>query len=81
MKIKESFLTNPSKKQLALVTILWFIGITLLTLSDTDFFTESFFQKKDLMDSILIIGATIVPVKLYINYWKNKSINSHYNEE
>jgi hypothetical protein len=75
--IKRNFMKNPSIKNLILFTLLWFVGIILLTLSTTDLFTESFFQKKYVMIYFLIIGSTIATGKLYFNYWKNKSLNSH----
>jgi len=75
--IKRNFMKNPSIKNLILITLLWFVGIILLTLSTTDLSTESFFQKKYVMIYFLIIGSTIVKGKLYFNYWKNKSLNSH----
>jgi uncharacterized protein involved in response to NO len=75
--IKRNFMQNPSIKNLVLITLLWFVGIILLTLSTTDLSTESFFQKKYVMIYFLIIGSTIAIGKLYFNYWKNKSLNSH----
>lgn len=78
---KRNFMKNPSIKSLILFTSLWFIGITLLTLSTTDLFTESFFKKKYVMIYFLMIGATIATGKLYFNYWKNKNLNSHSNVE
>ena len=78
---KRNFMKNPSIKNLVLFTLLWFVGILLLTLSTTDLFTESFFQKKYVMIYFLIIGSTIATGKLYFNYWKNKNLNSHLNAE
>ena len=78
---KESFLTNPTKKHLLLFGLLWLIGNGLLTLSITDLFTESFFQKNYMMMYFFMIGSTIAIGKLYINYWKNKNLNSHSNAE
>ena len=42
---KDTWINHPTKKQLLLVIITWFIGSSLLVLSVTDLFTESFFQK------------------------------------
>lgn len=47
---KRNFMKNPSIKSLILFTSLWFIGITLPTLSTTDLFTESFLKKKGCND-------------------------------
>ena len=74
--VKRNFIKNPSIKDLILFTLLWFVGILLLTLSTTDFFTENFFQKKYVMTYFLMIGSTITTGKLYFNYWKNKNQNS-----
>ena len=78
---KRNFITNPSKKNLIIFTLLWFLGIVLLTLSATDLFTESFFQKKYVLIYFLMIGSTITTIKLYKNYWKNKNLNSLPNAE
>ena len=74
---KESFLTNPGKKHLIIFGLLWFISNVLLTLSITDLFTESFFQKNYVMMYFLMFGSTITTGKLYFNYWKNKTLNSN----
>ena len=71
MKIyRTNFLKHPSKKVLIVFTALWIIGISLLTLSMTDLFTEPFFQKKYFMLYFIIIGSTIVIGKLYVNKFK-----------
>jgi hypothetical protein len=69
---KKNWKNNPSKKNLVLFTGLWFLGITLLILSTTDLFKESFFQKKNLMIFLLIIGSTVATAKLHFKYWKIK---------
>ena len=79
--VKRNFIKNPTIKNLILFTLLWFVGILLLTLSTTDLFTESFFQKKYVIIYFLMIGSTIATGKLYFNYWKNISLNSHSNTE
>lgn len=77
--IKRNFIMNPSKKTLIIFTFFWFLGIALLTLSTTDLFTESFFQKKYLIIYFLMIGSTITTTILHIIYWKNKKLNSNSN--
>jgi len=79
--LKRNFITKPSKKILILFTSLWIVGITLLILSMTDLFTESFLQKKYIMIYFLMIGSTITIGKLYFNYWENKNLNSYSNAE
>ncbi|PCI08479.1 MAG: hypothetical protein COB73_06870 [Flavobacteriaceae bacterium] len=79
--IKRNFIKNPSKKNLILFTLLWFLGITLLILSTTDLFIENFLQKRYIMIYFLMIGSTIATVKLYMNYWRNKNLSSNSNSE
>ena len=73
---KRNFIKNPSKKNLVTFTILWLLGIVLLTLSITNLFTESFFQGKYVMIYLLMIGSTIATIKLYRNYWRNRNLNT-----
>lgn len=68
----KSFFTNPTKKHLVLFGILWFTSNTLLIMSITNLFAESFFQKKYVMIYFLMIGSTITTGKLYSNYLKKK---------
>jgi hypothetical protein len=70
---KRDFINHPSKKTLILFTLLWFIGTVLLILSTTDVFSNSFFQKKYMMLYFLMICSTIMVIKLYLNYWKQKT--------
>jgi hypothetical protein len=79
--VKRNFIKNPTIKNLILFILPWFVGILLLTLSATDLFTESFFQKKYVAIYFLMISSTIATGKLYFYYWKNKSLNSHSNPE
>ena len=79
--VKRNFIKNPTSKNLISFTLLWFIGIFLLTLSTTDSFTESFFHKKHIIIYFLMIASTIATAKIHINYWKNKNLNSHSNVE
>jgi len=80
-KLKKNWMNNPSKKNVILFTGASFLGIALLILSTTNLFTESFFQKKYLLIYFLMIGSTVATIKLNINYWKNKNLNSNSNTE
>ena len=71
--IQKNFFKNPSAKTLIIFTVLWFIGIALLILSATDLFSESLFQKKYIMICFLMTSSSLVTIKLYINYYKNKT--------
>ena len=70
---KKNWIKNPSKKQIVLISTLWIVGIFLLTISMTDFFSESIFQKKYVMVYFLIIGATLTTFTSHFNYWKSKN--------
>jgi hypothetical protein len=78
---KRNYIKNPSKKNLILFTLLWLLGILLMTLSMTDLFAERFFQKKYFLLYILMIGSTLSTAKVFINYRKNKNLNFHSHTE
>jgi len=69
-KSKSNWLKVPTKKQLYLFTIAWFLSIILLVLSMTNLFSESIFQGKYLLIYFLIIWSTLTVYKLHSNYWK-----------
>ena len=69
---KKSWLKNPSKKQVVYILAVWIIGITLIILSITDFFTESLFQKEYIVMYALIIGSTFTTFTAFNNYKKNQ---------
>jgi undecaprenyl pyrophosphate phosphatase UppP len=69
---KKSWLKNPSKKQVVYILAVWIIGITLIILSITDFFTESLFQKEYIVMYALIIGVTFTTFTAFNNYKKNQ---------
>jgi len=75
-KFKKNFINDPSIKTLIVFTLLWFLGIVLLTLSTTNLFTENFFRKKYIMIYFLMIGSTTAIGKLYYNYWKSKTMGA-----
>lgn len=68
---KDTWINHPTKKQLLLVIITWFIGSSLLVLSVTDLFTESFFQKEYIMMYFILIGSSYTTFKVFVNYRKN----------
>lgn len=73
MKKEESWINNPTKKQLVLVGTLWFIGIFLLILAITYHFTKSFFGNVNLMLFFLMLGSTATFAKVLLNYFKMKN--------
>ena len=66
-------LRNPSLKTLIICTFIWITGIVLLLMSTTDLFTETFFQEKNALISLLGISSISALVKLYARYWRNRS--------
>lgn len=73
-KIKNNFIQHPTRKNLFVFTSLWLLGTSLLVLSMTDLFTESFFQKGYSGIYLILISSTTFLSKLYINYWKTSKI-------
>ena len=69
---KNNWINNPSRKQMILFTLVYFIAILLLVLSMTNLFTESIIQKKYIMIYFLIIGSTLATIKVHQNYRKLK---------
>jgi len=69
---KAKWYANPTKKQVVLFTILWFVAILLLIVGTTSAFTESFFNRKYTVIYILLIGATLSTARLIRNYFRNK---------
>ncbi len=73
-KIKNNFIQHPTRKNLFVFTSLWLLGTSLLVLSMTDLFTESFFQKGHSGIYLILISSTTFLSKLYVNYWKTSKI-------
>jgi hypothetical protein len=63
---------NPTKKQIIIVTIIWFVGVLLSVMSMTDFFHTSIFNKKYILIYFLILWVSYTVFKIYLNYFKNK---------
>ncbi len=72
-KTESNWMNNPTKKQLILFTVIWLVGVFLLTISITDLFRETFFQKSNLIIYIMIITSAIATIKLHLNYRKNSA--------
>ena len=69
---KESWVKNPSKKQVVLFGIAWFVGALLLILASTNLFTESLFQRRYIATNILMLLSTVTFVTILMNYLKRK---------
>lgn len=71
---KKNILQNPTKTNLIVFTLLWMVSVILITLSVTDLFTESVFQKRYIPIFIIVLASSRMVTKLYYNYFKNKKI-------
>ncbi len=71
---KNNWVKNPSRPQMILCTLVYFVSVVLLVLSMTDLFTENIFQGKYLLLYFVIIGATLATLKLHSNYWNLKTV-------
>jgi tryptophan-rich sensory protein len=69
-KNRPHWMVNPSKKQVVLICIVWFIGILLTAISVTNIFTEHPFQSKNFLLIILQLGATLTCFGILRNYLK-----------
>lgn len=69
---KKNILQNPTKTNLIVFTLLWMVSVILITLSVTDLFTESVFQKRYIPIFIIVLASSRMVAKLYYNYFKNK---------
>jgi ABC-type maltose transport system permease subunit len=69
---KRKWLKNPTSKELAIVFITWLIGVTFVFLAATNFFRESFYERENIIIGFLIICATIVMMKVTVNFYKSR---------
>jgi uncharacterized membrane-anchored protein len=67
-----NWINNPSKGIVLLISILWLISAFLLVFAVTDFFTESFFQRKFLTIYMLLATSAFTTVIIHIKYWSSK---------
>lgn len=75
MTTKSNWVSNPTKRQIILMTLIWLTGIILMILVMTNFFTESAFKSKNLILFFLIILATKTEIKVIRNFFKNQTID------
>ena len=64
----EDWVHNPNKKQLGLYSAFWFIGVLLIVLSATNFFTESVLIRKNLIFLFIVIFPTLILIRMLRNY-------------
>lgn len=65
----EDWVHNPNKKQLGLYSALWFIGVVLLALAVTNFFTESPFVRRNGSLLLLVTLPTVILIRMIRNYF------------
>jgi uncharacterized membrane protein len=69
---KAKWLTNPTKKQVILVSLLWVTGLLLVLLATSDFFTENPFILQNLILFVIASLSVITLITMFVNYSKNK---------
>jgi hypothetical protein len=69
MKKVTNLFLHPTKKQAIIITIVWIIGILLLLIGVTDFFTEGFDRKKMFLIYFLLFTCSTSLFTLWRNYW------------
>lgn len=67
-----NWVTHPTKKTLLLTVTACLLGNVLLTLSITNFFTESFINKSYIMVYVLMIMPTLTTLKVIVNFVKTR---------
>jgi hypothetical protein len=73
VKYQHNYIKQPTKKFLIIFLVLWIISNFLLISSITNFFTESFFNRRYTLTYFLMIWSSISAIKLILNY--KKTIN------
>lgn len=71
-----TWIQQPSRKQVVIVSSIWFFGIICLLIAQTNFFTESLFQGKYFVTHTLMAGSTLAVVIMFKNYFKHKKVLS-----
>ena len=67
-----NWVSEPTKKEAALVFIAWLVGFLLTLVATTEVFTKTPFQGKNLMMAIVLVFSTFIMIKVCSNYVKSK---------
>jgi len=67
-----NWLRNPSKKQVILVSVIWFVGFACNLLAYTNFFTELPTDNKYIIVHVLQLSATLITAVALFNYFRNR---------
>ena len=62
-----------TKKRVAIMTVLWLVGIVLLLIAATDLFTQSPLQRHYLPMYLLMLGSTVMTARLWWLYLKKEA--------
>ena len=69
---KAKWLTNPTKKQIILFSLIWLIYVLFALFIGSNFFTKNPFIKQNLWFFIIAFLPIINLITIYKNYFKNK---------
>lgn len=72
MPTNDNWVKNPSRNAVLMTLVAWFVGVSWLLLSMSNFFKESPFQSKSVMLWLVIVGATSTTIWVCRNYFNNK---------
>ncbi len=73
---------SPGKVVVIIFVLVWLISTSLIVLSMTDLFQESFFNRRYTMIYLLLAGATISTIRICISYYRNrKQVWPHYAQQ
>jgi len=78
---KRNWVTHPTRRYLVISLTVWFVGIVFLVITMTDFFTQSFFNKKHFVFYAMIIMSTWTTIKVTLNYIKTKEHDDKKNKK
>lgn len=70
--LKKDWRTHPTSRTILILVTVWLVSNSLIILSATDLFTESFFNKRYVMMYLLMIFSTWTTLKVVLNYFKTR---------
>lgn len=71
LKKFSAMFSMPTKKQAIIFTTIWIVGIILLIIAMTNFFSESFLQRKYFILYFLFFSSSLSVLRLWSLFWKN----------
>ena len=67
---KSKWFTDPSKKQLIIITLVWAICVSTIVLDKTDFFTTSFWNTDYFITYSVLLYSVYLLRTIYTNYFR-----------